>query len=246
MENTTLIQCKHLTPDFENEVYAGNALELNFNAGTLVTMLGSNHSEKSTWLRTIAGLSIPASGRVIIEGKNIDDMDKYAWTQYRKKYAYIHSDTEILSAANAVQNVILPAKYHNISDIVTIKNKALKLLDEIEVDCDYNVLPAYLRREQRLKIAIARALILEPVALILDNPFSSFDKITRTKFQQFLISRVKNHNTLIIIKTHETEFALENSDQILFATNNKIHTFADRIDFEASNEPDIQHYLENA
>lgn len=246
MDQKTIIECKHLIPDLLDMVYAGNALNINMKERSMISVLGNGHTGKSLWLKTIAGLHTPLSGDVLLNGRNVSHMDKRSWTESRKRFAYIQVDTALLSAANAIQNIMLPALYHKLGNPSAIREKALKLMEELEVNCDINLLPAYLRKDQRFKIAIARALILDPDALILDSPFSLLDNIGRDALKQFLLNRIKEHNTLVIIKTHDIEFALDHSDQIVFISESMLQTFNGKEELEACNDPEIQNYLNKA
>jgi len=206
-------------------------------------MLGPGYSGKSDWLKTITGVIEPLSGELYISGKNTSDMCREDWVHTRTKIAYVSSDTALLSAANALQNILMPARYHNIGSPSAIKNRALQLLNDIDVDCDHEELPAYLRKDQRFKIAVARALILDPKALILDNPFTPLDVSATVDFKSFLLNLVKNSNTLLIMTTHDVNFAIKNSDQLLFVTRDHVHIFNQEEDIRHSEIPEIRDYL---
>jgi len=246
METSTIIQCKQLVADTKDFEYLGNPLDMDANLGTMINMLGPDYSGKSDWLKTITGVIEPASGELYISQKNTDDMTRDDWVRARTKIAYVSSEAALLSAASAIQNILMPARYHNIGSPSEIRNKALQLLNDIDVDCNHNALPAYLRKDQRFKIAVARALILDPQVLILDNPFTLLDLSATVNFKAFLLDLVKNSNMLLIMATHDVNFAINNSDQLLFVTRDHIHKFGQGENIRHSEILEIRDYLDKS
>lgn len=243
MNSPPLIQCEQIIAERHLGDYAGNALDFSAQAGTVVSIIGPGHAGKSDWLQTISGVSQPVSGSLSLLGKNIDSYQQQDWVHARTQLGYVRSDTAILSAANALQNIMLPAIYHELDSPQVIRENALGLLNELDAECDITVLPAYLRKDQRYIIAIARALILKPKALLLDHPFLPLDQIAASKFRRFLLNRVKNDNLLLIMVTHDSKFAIKHSDQILFMAEDQIHPFDKTNDIRNCDIPVVKDYM---
>ncbi len=245
MSTTPLIHCEQIIAERRVGDYTGSALNFSAHAGTIVSIIGPDHTGKSDWLQTISGVAQPVSGSLSLLGKNTETYQQQDWVHARTQLGYVRSDTTILSAANALQNIMLPAVYHELGRTPDIREKALKLLEELDVKCDITLLPAYLRKDQCYKIAIARALILEPKALLLDQPFLPLDLNAASKFRRFLLNRVKNDNLLLITVTHDSKFALKHSDQILFMAENQIYPFDKTNDIHTCDIPAVRDYLDS-
>jgi ABC-type transporter Mla maintaining outer membrane lipid asymmetry ATPase subunit MlaF len=243
METTPLIHCDQIIAEIHVGDYTGNALDFNAYAGTVICIIGSGHTGKSDWLQTISGVVQPVSGSLSLLGKNTKEFQQQDWVRARTQLAYVQSDTTILSAANAVQNIMLPAIYHDLGSAPDIRDKAINLLEEIDVKCDLTLLPAYLRKDQCYRIAIARALILRPKALLLDNPFVPLDLTAANKFKRFLLNRVKTDNLLLMMVTHDIKFALKYSDQIVFMAENQIYQFDKTNNIQSCDIPEVRDYL---
>ena len=112
MQNDSLINCENIVAETHVGTYTGDALSFNAHAGKIVCIIGPGHTGKSDWLKTIAGVSMPASGSLRLLGKNIKSFEQKDWVHARTQLAYVRSDTTILSAANTLQNIMLPAIYH--------------------------------------------------------------------------------------------------------------------------------------
>ena len=244
MNNEVLIQAEQLTPSLTGFEYEGNALDLCIRKGEVVSLIGPDYSGKSDWLRTLTGVSTPSSGKLSLLGKHIGDFKRADWVETRKQLAYVKSDNAILSAANALQNVTLPASYHQIADNKTITSNATRLLAELGI-FDLISLPAYLRKDQRFRIAIARALILQPAALVLDNPFTMLDAIAAETLQHYLIRRVREQDMTLVILTHNIAFARAHSDQIIFITPDEVLRFDQQNRIQDCEKPFVKKFINN-
>lgn len=243
MSNTPIIQCRDAIANIDGFDYEGNPLNLDAFAGEMINIIGPDYSGKSSWTRMICGMDRSYAGTVSIFEKPLNSYKRTDWIHLRKNIAYIETDTTLLSAANGLQNVLLPALYHSIDTPTNITRRAKQLLNEITPDTDPLVLPARIRRDQRYKIAIARALILKPQALVLDNPFALLDVATAKRFKDFLLQHSIKNNILIIIVSHDIQFALKYSDKILFANKNQLQLFNSESEITSSDDPDITEFL---
>lgn len=227
MQNETIIQCTQLIPEELPFDYHGEALDFELAAGEVASIIGPDYSGKGTWLRTLCGLEDQRCGSVCIKGLNTLDLSAKDWTMTRRKVAYLHEDTALLSAANGLMNVLAPALYHHLDRELKdqlLAEKALELLDEIDPDINLDDLPAYLTKEHQYKIAVARALMLEPDVLALNNPFAHFNSDSKHRFQNFLHSRIKQGLSLFMV-TLDIPYALSISDKIIFANRENLIFF---------------------
>ena len=244
MNEMTLVQARQLLPSLAAFEYEGNALDISIQQGEVVSIIGPDYSGKSDWLRTLVGVREADSGDLLLLGKPVDEFAREDWVQARKQLAYIKSDNTILSAANALQNVMLPAGYHRIADGATITSRATRLLAELGI-FDLVSLPAYLRKDQRFRIAIARALILQPAALVMDNPFVMLDSIAAETLEHYLLRRVQEQAMTLIILTHNIEFALQHSNQIIFITPDEILRFDSHSPIQHCDKPFVKSFVSN-
>lgn len=227
MQNHTLIQCTKIIPQELPFDYPGDALDFELNAGEVISIIGPNYSGKGNWIRTICGLEQQSSGNVFINGINTLELSEENWKQSRMKVAYLHEDTALLSAANGMINVLAPALYHQLDKNMQgqlLAEKALDLLEQIDPEINLDELPAYISKDHRFKIAIARALLLEPDVLALNNPFAHFNSDSKHQFQAFLDSQIKKGLSLLMV-THDIPYALSISDKIIFANRENQHYF---------------------
>jgi len=222
-----IISCSQLIPEGLPFEYAGDALNLHIDRGEVISIIGPDYSAKGNWLRTICGLEEQHCGEIYINGLNTLKLSPSEWSMTRKKVAYLHEDTALLSAASGLMNVMLPAIYHQMdknNNKQLLKERAQELLEAIDPDIELDILPAYLSKDHQYKIAIARALLLEPDVLALNNPFAHFNPESKQRFQHFLDDQVK-HGLSLLLVTHDIPYALSNSDKIIFASRENLVIF---------------------
>lgn len=243
MENTALIRCEQLTVDNELNENANRVLNLSAKAGEIICLIGPDHENKSDWLQTIAGILEAESGQLFLSGRNTLQFDKEDWVKARSQFGYVRTDTAILSAANAMQNLMLPVMYHKTGQMEELRAKAQQLLLDIEAGDNLEQLPAHIKKEQRYKIAVARALMLRPQALFLDSPFTALDQSSINQFKQFLLNKVRNDHLLLILATHNTKFALQYSDQIIYVSEQQLLQFDKSHRIENCDIQEVHDYL---
>lgn len=227
MQNDAIIRCQQLIPGQLGFDYKGKALDLALGRGEVISIIGPNYSGKGNWLRTICGLEDPAAGKVYFEGIDSSDINAREWAKIRMNVAYLHEDTALLSAANGLMNVMIPALYHHLDespDKPLLAERAFDLLEEIDPQINLDELPAYLSKDHQYKIAVARALLLEPDVLALNNPFAHFNSDSKHQFQTFIENQVKKGLSLIMI-THDIPYALDISDKIIFVSREDLFYF---------------------
>jgi ABC-type polar amino acid transport system ATPase subunit len=245
MTENAIIQCRHIIPGDLPYKYQGDALDLTITAGEMLSIIGPNYSDISHWLKTICGLEDQLTGSVRIHGIDTLKLSASDWAMTRIKVAYVHADTALMSAANGLMNVLAPAYYHQLDKKHSkelLAESALELLEAVDPELNLDDLPAYLSKEQQFKIACARALLLQPDVLALDNPFTHFDIDSKQRFQSFLIDRVKK-GLALVITTQDIAFVLKYSDRILFAEKDNLHHFDSRQAMLNCTIPSVNEYI---
>ena len=243
MKNRPLIHCEQLVANDDTNSNAENKLNLEAHAGNIISIIGPDHDSKANWMKTISAVVEAKSGHLHLAGKETTQFNKDDWVRTRTQFAYVHANTTILSAANALQNLMLPAMYHKTGDTDAIRSRAQQLLKDINAGDHLELLPAYLKKEQRYKIAVARALMLEPQVLLLDSPFTALELSSIDSFKQFLLNQVRDKHLLLILVTHDVKFALKYSDQILYISEQQILQFDKNHRIQDCDDPEVCDYL---
>jgi ABC-type sulfate/molybdate transport systems ATPase subunit len=187
-------------------------VEFEASASELVALVGPSGGGKSTILRAIAGLEKPDQGTISVGGQQWFDSDSKLYVQPRQRRVGMVFQSYALFPHLSAQENVLQA----IADGKT-EDKA-ELADEYLARVNLKGLgarrPEQMSGGQRQRVAVARALAREPDVLLLDEPFSAVDKVTRIRLQRELVELRSNLSVPIILVTHDIEEAARLADRI--------------------------------
>ena len=189
----------------EAEVVAVNDVSFEAEEGEFIAIIGPSGSGKSTILHIVAGLEKPTSGKVYFYGKNMYEMNKKELTILRReKIGIIYQFYNLIPTLNVEENITLPIELDK-------KKVDRKKLDEITKFLNINNrrkhLPNELSGGQQQKVAIARALMIEPSIILADEPTGNLDSNSSEEIIQLLKKANKEYKKTIIMITHNLQIA---------------------------------------
>lgn len=203
----SILQLQQIRKSFANtEVLKG--IDLEAGQGEFITLLGASGCGKTTTLRIIAGLELPDSGQVILEGHDITD-----WEPNKRDVNTVFQNYALFPHMNVADNVGYGLKIRKVpkAQIAERVERALRLVQLEEYG---KRMPDQLSGGQKQRIAIARAVINEPKVLLLDEPLGALDLKLRRQMQLELKRLQKQLGITFIYITHDQEEAINMSDRI--------------------------------
>ena len=206
-----MIEIKNLCKSFGEQVVL-NGLNVNFQKGKTVSIIGPSGSGKSTFLRCINYMEEPTAGEVLVDKKAINSSNL---NEMRQKIGMVFQDFNLFPHMTVLENIMFaPIKILNQNKDVALKN-AKKLLRLVHLEKVGEFYPGNLSGGQKQRVAIARAMAMEPEVLLFDEPTSSLDPEMVKEVLEVIRSLTHTGITMIIV-THEMNFAKESSDRVLF------------------------------
>lgn len=199
-----------------NTFTAVDGVDLNIHEAEFLSILGPVGSGKTTLLRLIAGLDIPSPGTIIIE-----EHECTTWPAHRRPVNTIFKDFALFPHMSVNQNIAFGMRMKGMSqhDIGRESMDAIKLLELMDVA---NHKPKALTRDQALRTALARALVTEPKALLLDEPFGGLELKQRKDAQKTIRELQQNLKIPFILVTEDQEDALSMSDRVAVMNGGRI------------------------
>jgi len=191
-----------------NEVHAVANLDLDVKAGEFFSMLGPSGSGKTTVLRLIAGFENASSGRVVIESQDVTDL-----APFDRPVNTVFQDYALFPHMSIQDNVEYGLRTRKVPKAERAK-QALEAIDSVKLSHLSQRLPHQLSGGQRQRIALARALVLRPKVLLLDEPLGALDKQLREEMQVELKRIQREAGITFIFVTHDQEEAMRMSDRI--------------------------------
>ena len=197
-----------------------NHINFSIQKGQLVAIIGGSGCGKTTLLKMINRLIKPTSGAIYIGGKNIKHMDEVA---LRRKIGYVIQQTGLFPHMTVRENIELIPKLQNIQ-VETIHENTRKLMKMVGLNYDEfsERYPTELSGGQQQRVGVARAFATDPDIVLMDEPFSALDPITRSDLQDELVRLQSKLKKTIVFVTHDMDEAIKIADAICIMKDGKI------------------------
>jgi putative ABC transport system ATP-binding protein len=175
--------------------------------GQLVAITGKSGSGKSTLLNIITGIDKPTDGKVNINGVRIDKLSESELASWRgKNVGVVFQFFQLLPTLTVLENIMLPMDFCNSYPKKERRERALALLDMVNIREQAEKFPSALSGGQQQRTAIARALANDPPIIVADEPTGNLDSQTATSVFELLTKLARAGKTVIVV-THEKDFA---------------------------------------
>lgn len=197
-----------------------NNINFSINTGEIFVIIGESGCGKTTLLKMINALIKPSSGNIYINNINIKNLNEI---ELRRKIGYVIQQTGLFPHMTVTENIELIPQLQKL-DKEKIKNNTIKLLEMVGMKADefLNRYPNELSGGQQQRVGIARAFANDPNIILMDEPFSALDPITRSDLQDELIQLQSNIKKTIVFVTHDINEAIKIADKICIMKNGEI------------------------
>lgn len=214
-----VIVFENVTKSFKDKKVLDN-VSFQIKKGDLVAFIGESGCGKTTTLKMINRLIKPTTGRILINGEGIDSKDIIA---LRRSMGYVIQQTGLFPHMTVKENIeIIPRSEKR--DGVEITAKTLELMEMVGLNPEefLNRYPTELSGGQQQRVGVARAFATDPEIILMDEPFSALDPITRSGLQDEVINLQAQFKKTIVFVTHDMDEAIKIADKICIMKNGKI------------------------
>lgn len=208
---------------FGSDEFVVNALadvSFELNNGEFVVILGSSGAGKTTLLNILGGMDKATSGEIVVDGKNITNMDKRGLTEYRRNdVGFVFQFYNLMPNLTALENVEIAV------EICKNHLDPKATLAEVGLDERLNNFPAQLSGGEQQRVSIARAIAKNPKLLLCDEPTGALDYVTGKKILKLLHDVCKQRDKLVIIVTHNSALK-DMADKVIYIKSGRIEQVA--------------------
>ncbi len=239
------ILISHLFKSFGNQTVLYD-INLSAHQGEILTVLGRSGAGKSVLLKILVGIQRPDSGSVWIDEKDITGVDPYTMNRIRKKIGFLFQYSALYDSLTVEENVEFPLRRHTVMSDRERRERAMGLLSSVGVDAAADKFPSEISGGMRKRVALARALALNPEILLCDEPTAGLDPITAAEIDDLLKRMQEEQQITSIVVTHDLQSARTISTSVALLHKGKIVLHGSFDDLIHSENPFVRKFMQPA
>jgi phospholipid/cholesterol/gamma-HCH transport system ATP-binding protein len=237
-----LIELKNLHKRFGKLVVL-NGVDLAIEEGTCVVVIGASGSGKSVMLKHIVGLLKPDKGEVWYDGRRIDTMKVRPLMDVRADFGFLFQMGALFDSLTVGQNVAFPLVEHTTKSPEEIEHAVAEKLAMIGLPGIDQKMPAELSGGQRKRVALARAIALNPRVILYDEPTTGLDPVRADVINELIIKLQRELNVTSIVVTHDMNSAFKVADRIVMLYDGMLLIDGTPEEIQNSQDPNVRRFV---
>jgi len=217
-----MIQVKNIKKSFEG-VTVLDDVSADFRDGEVNMIIGQSGSGKTVLMKTMLGLHKPEQGAILIENnRDITKFSEKRMRAYHREVGTLFQGSALFDSMTVMQNVLFPLEMFSRMSDAQMRERALFCLNRVNMpEHTYDLMPSEISGGQQKRVAIARAIVLNPKYLFCDEPNSGLDPKTSLIIDRLIQDITREYNICTIVNSHDMNSIMEIGDNILFLKNGK-------------------------
>ncbi len=211
--------------------------------GETVAIIGRSGCGKSVLLKHINALLEPDSGKVLIDGKNIFDLDYVDKRIMRQKFGVLFQGSALFDSINTFENVAFPLRYFTDQTEEEIWENVIQSLEYVNLESAADKETSELSGGMRKRVGIARAIVLKPEYIMYDEPTSGLDPKTADEINELINSMSDTLDITSIVVTHDMHSVLDVADSVAFLDEGKLSWSGSVQDMKTSDHRELMSFI---
>lgn len=241
--DTPLVELRNVTFGYSDRVIL-NDVSLTVPRGKVTALMGASGGGKTTVLRLIGGQNRAQQGQVLFDGEDVTVMDQQQLYLARRRMGMLFQFGALFADLSVFENVAFPLREHTDLSEELVRSVVLMKLNAVGLRGARDLMPSEVSGGMARRVALARAIVLDPELVMYDEPFAGLDPISLGTAAQ-LIRRLNDAMGLTsIVVSHDLEETFQIADQVVILANGRIVAQGTPAEVKASNDPLVQQFVQ--
>jgi len=238
-----IVVLKNITKKFGSNVVLEN-ISLAVEKGKTTVVIGPSGCGKTVLIKHLILLLRPTSGKVYFKNRRIDDLRERQLNEIRTHYGFLFQGGALFDSLSVAENIIFPLRQHcDIKDFEEVEELVKAKLAMVGLDGYQNYYPANLSGGQRKRVALARAIALNPEVILYDEPTTGLDPIRSDVINELILKLQRELSVTSVVVTHDMTSAYKVADRIIMLHKGKIIADGDPDHIRDHPHPVVQHFI---
>lgn len=243
MDNVeSMIKFRQLKIAFGDKIVLNN-LDLDVRRGETLAIIGPSGTGKSTVIKVLTGLLAPTDGSVVIDGQETKDFGEEQWDTLRSRMGVVFQYSALFDFLSVGENVAFGLRRHFQLSEEEVQQRVATLLDMVGMPNTQNMLPSELSGGMKKRVALSRALAMEPNLVLYDEPTSGLDPVMTMTISRLIRKTQQTLGVTSVLVTHDMGSAYYAADRIAMLDKGKIVQLSTPDEIKASKNPIVYAFI---
>jgi phospholipid/cholesterol/gamma-HCH transport system ATP-binding protein len=235
-DERALVQLRGLTTVLNGKIIF-DAMDLDIPRGKITAIMGPSGTGKTTLLKHITGQMRGDAGQVLVDGQNVATLSREKLYELRERIGYLFQNSALLTDFDVFENVAFPLRQHTELPEVLIRNIVLTKLQAVGLRGAAALMPTELSGGMARRVALARAIVFDPMLILYDEPFVGLDPIALNQVLKLIRTLNESLGITSVLVAHELEAIKQVADHIYLIANGKVVAQGDPNTIAADGSP---------
>ncbi|UCD51482.1 MAG: ABC transporter ATP-binding protein [Phycisphaerales bacterium] len=239
----TVIEVRNLTKRFGSKLVLDN-VSLAIEKGKTTVIIGPSGCGKTVLIKHFIALQRPSAGEVYFRDQRIDRLSEHDLDDIRTHFGYLFQEGALFDSLSVAENIMFPIRQHHRDVTRKAMEEVVKAkLAMVGLDGFQNYFPANLSGGQRKRVALARAVALNPEVILYDEPTTGLDPIRSDIINELVLKLEGDLNVTSVVVTHDMKSAYKVGDRIIMLHNGRIIADGDADQIRSHPHPTVQQFI---
>ena len=224
-----------------NRVLRG--IDLSIARGEIFTLLGGSGAGKSVMLKHMIGLLRADRGCIRVDGRDVTHFSEHNWVEVRKRIGYVFQGSALFDSLSVLENVAYSLREHLQLSQAEIERRVAECLAAVGLSGIERQMPAELSGGMRKRVGVARAIALEPMAILYDEPTAGLDPANAKRIGELIVSLRERLQVTSVVVTHDLELCFAISDRVALLRDGQLVAQGSVAEIRESAQPAVREFL---